>query len=301
MWVASWVGSTTTSSCDPVPGAAPNAANIPASVSDVRVRRCGAGRWATCGCPTLDGEPQAVDPAGPGGAEAGEDRLRCLQVERAALVVGSPASVHTRTLPLRPRQNAADVTPVLGVPRVAVGHGGGMSNQSAAQAREGLLDSIAGKTKEVAGALTGNDDLVEEGHLQQAEADRRKQAVADDAIAEAERQDATEQVRQAELEASRSEAAAQAEADRREQAAEQQRAAQHVVAERDAAGQEAAGQQAAEEQADRVAEQRFREAEHLSADASATERQAAAEAARLRREADEADHRAQQIRSEIEK
>jgi uncharacterized protein YjbJ (UPF0337 family) len=43
-----------------------------------------------------------------------------------------------------------------------------MSNDKAAEAREGLFDGIAGKATEVAGAVTGKDDLVEEGQLQQA-------------------------------------------------------------------------------------------------------------------------------------
>ena len=43
----------------------------------------------------------------------------------------------------------------------------GMSNEKAAQAREGLVDSLAGKAKEVAGAVSGKDHLVEEGQLQQ--------------------------------------------------------------------------------------------------------------------------------------
>src|SRR5687767_8502652 len=37
----------------------------------------------------------------------------------------------------------------------------GMSSDKAAQAREGLSDSLAGKAKEVAGAVSGKDDLVE--------------------------------------------------------------------------------------------------------------------------------------------
>jgi uncharacterized protein YjbJ (UPF0337 family) len=58
-----------------------------------------------------------------------------------------------------------------------------MSNDKAAEAREGFFDSVAGKAKELAGAVSGKDDLVEEGQLQQAEAAKRKAAVADDAIA----------------------------------------------------------------------------------------------------------------------
>ena len=42
------------------------------------------------------------------------------------------------------------------------------------EARKGLFDSIAGKAKEMAGAVTGKDDLVEEGQLQQAEARKRE-------------------------------------------------------------------------------------------------------------------------------
>ena len=70
-----------------------------------------------------------------------------------------------------------------------------MSNDKAAQAREGLVDSIAGKAKEVAGAVSGRGDLVEEGQLQQAEARNRKSALADEAIADAKRQEATQEMR----------------------------------------------------------------------------------------------------------
>ena len=68
---------------------------------------------------------------------------------------------------------------------------------TAAHAREGLFDSVAGKAKEVAGAVTGKDDLVEEGQLQQAEAQRRKAAVADEAIADAQRDEAARELRTA--------------------------------------------------------------------------------------------------------
>ena len=40
-----------------------------------------------------------------------------------------------------------------------------------------------------AGAMTGKDDLVEEGQLQQAEARTRKAALADEAVADAKRED----------------------------------------------------------------------------------------------------------------
>src|SRR5213079_2771367 len=71
-----------------------------------------------------------------------------------------------------------------------------MTNDKAAEAREGLFDSVAGKAKELAGAVTGNDDLVEEGQLQQTEAANRKEAVAAEAVADAKREEAVEEVRE---------------------------------------------------------------------------------------------------------
>ena len=47
------------------------------------------------------------------------------------------------------------------------------------QTRKGLLASVTGKAKEVAGAVLGNDSLAAEGQLQQAEAVDRKEASAD--------------------------------------------------------------------------------------------------------------------------
>jgi uncharacterized protein YjbJ (UPF0337 family) len=98
-----------------------------------------------------------------------------------------------------------------------------MSTDKAAAAREGLLDSIAGKAKEVAGAVSGKDDLVEEGQLQQAEASNRKAAVADDAVADAKAREATEELRDASVEATQERGAADREAVREESMAEAQR------------------------------------------------------------------------------
>src|SRR3712207_2208759 len=128
-----------------------------------------------------------------------------------------------------------------------------MSNDRAAEAREGLLDSVAGKAKEVAGAVTGRDDLVEEGQLQQAEARNRKEAVADEAIADAKREVATEELRETTVEAAQQEAAARAQAQREESLAEHQRQGEYAVAEREAQRQEAVGEQVAQQRADQLA------------------------------------------------
>jgi uncharacterized protein YjbJ (UPF0337 family) len=43
-----------------------------------------------------------------------------------------------------------------------------VSSDKAEEARKGLFGTMAGKPKEVAGALSGNDELATEGQLQQA-------------------------------------------------------------------------------------------------------------------------------------
>lgn len=181
---------------------------------------------------------------------------------------------------------------------------GAMSNDDgdkAAEAREGLFDSVAGKAKEVAGAVTGKDDLVEEGQLQQAEARNRKAAVADDAIADAKRDDAAREMRDASREAAEQKGTARAQAQREESVVERQRESEHAVAARDAAVQEAEGRESAEQRADELAESRLHDAEALAADATYTEQQAAAETLRLEREAAAADEQAAQLRAQTEK
>lgn len=169
---------------------------------------------------------------------------------------------------------------------------------SAADARKGLLDGITGKAKEVAGAVTGRDDLVEEGQLQQAQADHRKQAVADEAVADAKRRDAADQLHSASLEAAAEKEAAHDKADVAQRAVDHQRAEDEKVAEQAAAAQEAAGRRSAEQRADVVAENRIEQARELDADATSTAAQAAHDAARLGREADAAELEAARLRAD---
>ncbi len=65
-----------------------------------------------------------------------------------------------------------------------------MSDNTADEARKGLGATLAGKAKEVVGAVLGNDSLAAEGQLQQAEAAARKDASTKDAIAHAEAEEA---------------------------------------------------------------------------------------------------------------
>ena len=176
-----------------------------------------------------------------------------------------------------------------------------MDNDKAAQAREGLVDSLAGKAKEVAGAVTGRDDLVEEGQLQQTESANRKDAVAEESLAGAKRDEANRELREANSRATAERRMGRAQADEIESAAQRQRDAEHEVAERDAARQEAAGRELAEDRAEAVAESRLRDAESLEASADATEVEARDEQSRLASEAAAADQQAARLRAETEK
>src|SRR3954453_717244 len=176
-----------------------------------------------------------------------------------------------------------------------------MSNDRAAEAREGLFDNVAGKAKEVAGAVSGRDDLVEEGQLQQAEARNRKDAVADEAVAAAKQQEAAQEIRETSREAAEQKTAAHAEAAQEESVVARQREAEHANAARDAERQEAAGREAAEQRADALAASRQREAQAIAADASSTEQQAATEQLRLEQEAVDAEQQAARLRAQTEK
>ncbi len=176
-----------------------------------------------------------------------------------------------------------------------------MTNDKAAEAREGVFDSVAGKAKEVAGAVSGTDELVEEGQLQQAEARKRKAAVADEALGDAKRHEAAEELRESRREATQQKVAARAKAAAEESDVERQRETERAAAARDATQQAAAGREAAEERADEIAVSRLREAEAVSADASRTEAQANAEKRRLEREAADAEQEAAELRAQTEK
>lgn len=173
-----------------------------------------------------------------------------------------------------------------------------MSNDRAAEAREGLLGSVTGKVKEVAGAVGGNDDLVEEGQLQQVEARNRKDAIAGEAIADAEREEAGQELRDASREAAEEKGAAHADAAREKADVQRQRDREHSVAADEADLLEAEGRSAAKQHADELAESGLRDADALTADASSTEQQAAAEKLRLEREAAAAEQEAAKLRAQ---
>ncbi|MEO7078204.1 MAG: CsbD family protein, partial [Rhodococcus sp. (in: high G+C Gram-positive bacteria)] len=68
-----------------------------------------------------------------------------------------------------------------------------MSNENASEeARKGLFDAVKGKAKEVVGAVTGNDSLTTEGQLQSAQARERAEANATEMAAQAQSEEAAE-------------------------------------------------------------------------------------------------------------
>lgn len=111
-----------------------------------------------------------------------------------------------------------------------------MTNEDkASEARKGLLDSVKGKVKEAAGALTKNESLIAEGQLQQSEAAARREANSQRAIADAESKDAARALQQERAAADAQRRQANDEIAAREQVAEAQRRGAHATAEQDAA------------------------------------------------------------------
>jgi len=118
---------------------------------------------------------------------------------------------------------------------------------------------------------------VEEGQLQQAAASDRKAAIADEAVAEAKRDEATAELREASRAAAEDQGAARARAERAESAAKRQQDREHATADRQAHQQEVAGREAAERRADALAETRLDQAEEIAADADSSEQEETAE------------------------
>ena len=81
----------------------------------------------------------------------------------------------------------------------------------------GILGAVAGKAKEAAGSLTGNDDLTREGRLQQAQADADREAAGRQAEAQRKAAEADVQAEQAEVESERQRLQNELDAQRREE------------------------------------------------------------------------------------
>ena len=109
-----------------------------------------------------------------------------------------------------------------------------MEHNKAGQARDGLIDSIKGKVKEVIGAVTGNESLTAEGQLEQTEARQRQDANAAEAIADAESAEARTEAAQAKVEGAQARVEVNAQAAATEDAIRKDALAQKQVAEQTA-------------------------------------------------------------------
>jgi uncharacterized protein YjbJ (UPF0337 family) len=99
-------------------------------------------------------------------------------------------------------------------------------HEKADEARKGLIDSIKGKAKEIAGAVTGNDSLTAEGQLEQAQARARREANTTEAVADAEAESAADLLSSARHQAAGARGVVRAGTEAAEQAAQKQQAAQ---------------------------------------------------------------------------
>jgi uncharacterized protein YjbJ (UPF0337 family) len=104
-------------------------------------------------------------------------------------------------------------------------------HSKADEARKGLIDSVKGRAKEIAGALTGNDSLTAEGQLEQTQAKERKEANSVEAVADAEAAQARAEATEARVEGAQERIAVNAQTAAVENSVRNQQAAQKRAAE----------------------------------------------------------------------
>lgn len=175
-------------------------------------------------------------------------------------------------------------------------------HDKADEARKGLIDSVKGKAKEIAGAMTGNDSLTAEGQLEQTQARERKDANSIQAVADAEAEQARAQAAEARLEGAEERIAVDARTASVESSIVTQQAAQKAAAEQ--AAQQESQRAATQAEVDAQREVQRAEAQERvevrAAASDATEavdehRAAVDDAAATRAAADEARARAEKL------
>ena len=119
-------------------------------------------------------------------------------------------------------------------------------HDKADQARKGLIDSVKGKVKEIAGAVIGNDSLTAEGQLEQTQAQERKAANSVEAVADAEAEQAHGEAAEAKVEAAQERIGVNAAAAAVERSVSAQQGAQKTAAEQAGAQDAARAQTQAE-------------------------------------------------------
>jgi uncharacterized protein YjbJ (UPF0337 family) len=173
------------------------------------------------------------------------------------------------------------------------------SENTADEARKGLADSIAGKAKEFAGALTGKDELAEEGQLQQADARARREANSAQAIADAQSRQAAEHLAQEQERAAAEQRAAAAESTVKQQVIQHDAVTERAMAEAGAHVQEQAAQDQASAEAVRSVRETMADAQATKSQAQATENAAAQQHDQLLNVAETEERRAAELRAQV--
>ena len=176
-----------------------------------------------------------------------------------------------------------------------------MSEHMADEARKGLIDTVKGKAKEIAGAVTGNDSLTAEGQLEQTQAQERKEANSIAAVADAEAAQALADAKEAKAEGAVDRSAVSAEAvDAKNAVRTQNVAEKHAV---ELAGQQEAAREEVEVEAEAQRDvAAARAEERVNVDAAAEDIvEAAAEHQTVERVASNAHEEADRIRQRAAK
>ncbi len=173
------------------------------------------------------------------------------------------------------------------------------SDSTSDEARKGLVDSIAGKAKEFAGALAGKDELTEEGQLQQADARARREANSEQAIADAQSRQAAEHLAQEQEHAAAEQRTATAAATIAQQAIQHDTVAERSMAEAGARQQEQAARDQASVEAVHNVRETTAEAQATRSEAQATEAVAAQQHEKLLNLAETEERRAAELRAQV--
>ena len=143
-------------------------------------------------------------------------------------------------------------------------------HSKADEARKGLIDSVKGKAKEIAGAVTHNDSLAAEGQLDQTQAAERKEANSVEAVADAEADQAHVEATEARVEGAQERRAVKAQTAAVETCVRNDQAAERRAAEQ--AGQQDAARQKTRAQLEAQAKvQRAKAEERNEIDSAAEE------------------------------
>jgi uncharacterized protein YjbJ (UPF0337 family) len=237
------------------------------------------------------------------GSRAAKTVVACTRVAaRRCDRIVSAEGVMPRRSPDRPTGSEGRHTVTFRRPRRGgAEHVSEHDKDTAGEARKGLAASVAGKAKEVAGAVIGNDSLAREGQLQQAEAEDRRQANAEEAIADAEAARAAQKLRAANERAHEENQQAAREEAAQIRSAEQAADAEQSRAEAEARAHADAGKVVAERQAADEVRNASADALVAQAEAADQERNGERERQQLAAEATLAEVRAEQAQQEAKR